>query len=425
MKIKTKIADFDYVMSLPKQKHIKPKKPNMFFRTLLKVVGISDLKATNFTYKTIGMEKLSKNESAVFLMNHSSFIDLEIATNILYPRPLNIVCTSDGFVGKEWLMRNLGCIPTRKFITDTTLVRDMVYALKKLNSSVLMYPEASYTFDGTATPLPDSLAKCIKLLSCPVVMIKTEGAFLRDPLYNMLQKRKVDVSATVEYILSPEDIKKMEVQEIADILNRNFTFDNFKEQFEKKIKVTEPFRADGLNRVLYKCPSCESEGQMEGKGEHITCKKCNKSWYLTELGSLKATKSEDIFTHIPDWYKWERDCVKKEIESGNYYLDVPVTIRIMVNTKCIYEVGDGRLTQDINGFHLVSDDKKIDYYHNWNLSYSLYSDYFWYELGDVICIGNNKVLYYCFPKTKEDVVAKTRLATEEIYNLKTKKTVVL
>jgi hypothetical protein len=36
--------------------------------------------------------------------------------------------------------------------------------LRKQDSSVLMLPEASYSFDGTATPLPESLGKCIKLL---------------------------------------------------------------------------------------------------------------------------------------------------------------------------------------------------------------------------------------------------------------------
>ena len=50
-------------------------------------------------------------------------------------------------------------------------------------------------------------------------------------------------------------------------------------------------------------------------------------------------------------------------------------------------------------------------------SYSLYADYYWYEIGDVICIGDSKVLYYCFPKTEQDVVAKTRIATEEIFKL--------
>ena len=36
----------------------------------------------------------------------------------------------------------------------------------------------------------------------------------------------------------------------------------------------------------------------------------------------------------------------------------------------------------------------------------------------MICIGNNDVLYYCFPQNCGDVVAKTRLATEELYKMK-------
>ena len=35
-----------------------------------------------------------------------------------------------------------------------------------------------------------------------------------------------------------------------------------------------------------------------------------------------------------------------------------------------------------------------------------------------ICIGDNSALYYCFPKSGGDIVAKTRLAAEELYKLK-------
>ena len=35
-------------------------------------------------------------------------------------------------------------------------------------------------------------------------------------------------------------------------------------------------------------------------------------------------------------------------------------------------------------------------------SYSLYSDFNWYELGDMISIGNNGIQYYCFPTITGD-----------------------
>jgi len=414
MKIKTKKMSYEDVLKLPKKPRLKPKRPLLFFRWLMKTTGKGDLKKANFSYKEIGMEKLSKNTPALFLMNHSSFIDLEIATNVLYPRPLNIVCTSDGFVGKSWLMKNLGCIPTQKFITDVSLVRDMVYATNDLGNSVLLYPEASYSFDGTATPLPKTLGKLIKLLGVPVVMIKTDGAFLRDPLYNMLQVRDVNVSATFEYVLSPADIENKTTDELLEIINQKFIFDNFRDQQKNNITVDAPFRADGLNRVLYKCPCCQTEGNMVGKGIKLTCTNCNANWELTENGYLSGAE----FEHIPDWYNWERKEVRSEIEAGTYKLDIPVDIRVMADYKAIYEIGEGRLCHGKDGFDLVSNDGKLNYHHKISASYSLYADYFWYELGDVICIGDNKVLYYCFPKNKGDIVAKTRLATEELYKLK-------
>jgi hypothetical protein len=423
MKIKVKKMDYDEVLKQPSSKKLPPRRPSILFRTLLKLLSSSDLKATNFTYTQTGMERWGKNEPALILMNHSSFIDLKIASTVLYPRSFNIVCTSDGFVGKEWLMRRIGCIPTNKFVTDAQLVRDILYALKTNNCSVLMYPEASYSFDGTATPLPESLGKCLKLLGVPVIMIRTYGAFSRDPLYNGLRLRNVDVSCNMEYVLSPEDIDNMTVDELNHKLSELFTFDNFDWQIENKVRISEPTRAEGLNRVLYKCPECLSEGSMAAKGTKISCKKCGCEYELSEYGEIIRTNGKARFSTVPKWYRWERECVKDEILYNNYKLDVPVEILMMVNTDCIYDVGEGRLVHDENGFKLTGCDGRLDYSQKPTASYSLYSDYFWYEIGDMICIGNKKVLYYCFPKCEGDIVAKTRLAAEEMYKLARTKSV--
>ena len=320
-------------------------------------------------------------------------------------------------------MRRIGCIPTNKFVTDAQLVRDILYALKTNHCSVLMYPEASYSFDGTATPLPESLGKCLKLLGVPVIMIRTYGAFSRDPLYNGLRLRNVDVSCDMEYVLSPEDIDNMTVDELNGKLNELFTFDNFEWQIENKVRITEPTRAEGLNRVLYKCPECLAEGSMIAKGTAISCDKCGCEYELSEYGELIRSNGKARFSTVPKWYRWERDCVRDEILYNSYKLDVPVEILMMVNTDCIYDVGEGRLVHDENGFQLTGCGGRLDYSQKPTASYSLYSDYFWYEIGDMICIGNKKVLYYCFPKCEGDVVAKTRLAAEEMYKLARTKSV--
>lgn len=417
MKIKTKKMSYKDVCALPFKEHQKPIKPNKAITTLAKLLSASELKKVGFTYEMVNMDKLSNNEPCLILMNHSSFIDLKIANYIFRNRPFNIICTSDGFVGKNSIMRMVGCIPTQKFVTDLTLVKDMLYCVSKLKTSVLMYPEASYSFDGTKTPLPDSLAKCIKLLDVPVVFVETFGAFARDPLYNGLRLRDVNVSAKVTYLLSRDEIKNMSANEIKTLLDDCYSFDYFKWQRDNSVKVSEDFRTLGLERVLYKCPSCKNEGSTKGTGVKLICNNCNKSYSMNEYGEMSADDGNTEFSHIPDWYKWERESVKEELTNDSYNLDIPVDIKILKDTNAVYEVGEGRLIHNKDGFKLTGCNGELNYVQGPKQSYSLYADYFWYELGDIICIGDNKTLYYCFPKDIGDVVAKTRLATEELYKM--------
>lgn len=417
MKIRTEDRSYEEVLNLEAYKNKRPVKQGAFWRWLLKTASMPELRKVSFECKEEGMERLGKGEPALYLMNHSSFIDLKIASAVIYPRPFHIVCTLDGFVGKEGLMRKIGCIPTRKFMADTTLVRDMIYTVRDLKESVLLYPEASYTFDGTATPLPDSLGKAVKMLGVPVIMIRTYGAFARDPLYNGLQIRDVRVSAEMKYLLSPDEIKAMSAADINEVLRQHFDFDNFRWQQDKRVSVGEGFRADGLERVLYKCPHCSAEGSMKGEGTTLKCRKCGAVYELTEYGKLQAVSGETMFDHVPSWYAWERVEVRREIESGAYRMEEDVDIIMLVNTEAVYRVGEGKLIHDNNGFSLTGCDGRLDYKQSPERSYSLYSDYFWYEIGDMISIGTPKVQYYCFPKNKDAIVAKARLATEELYKL--------
>ena len=417
MKIKIKEISYDDLSGLRHSIHKTPVKPDPILQKLINILSKPELKKAKFRAEYVDMDRLKKKEPCFILMNHSSFIDLKIASALLYPRFYQIICTIDGFIGKEILMRRIGCIPTQKFVMDVRLIKDMTYALKRLKTSVLMFPEAGYSFDGTATVLPESLGKCVKLLKVPLVIINTYGAFTHDPLYNMLKLRKVDVNARIKYVLSPDEIEGKSVDEINEIIKSYFTFDQFRWQQENHIKVDEPFRADGLNRVLYRCPHCNSEGKMTGKGISLKCGSCGASYILDEYGFLKGDNVETLFDHIPDWFRWERECVRKELLRGDYYLKTDTDIYMIVDTKYLYRVGSGVLEHSNEGFHLMGCDGKIDYRQNPSASYSLNADYYWYEIGDMINIGDIKNSYYCFPKNCGDIVAKTRLAAEELYKL--------
>ena len=228
MKITTKKMSYQDVLKLPRLQHKKPMKPQMWLATIVRIACMPTLWKTKFSYTTERMD-LVKDQPCLILMNHSSFTDMKLAYGIFYPQKLGIVTSVDAMSGI------LG------------LIKDISYMLKENKTSVLMYPEAGYSFDGCATAIPDRLGVLVKRLGVPVVTVITQGAFHRDPLYNMLQLRKVNVSAHVKCIASAEEVKSLSVAELDARLDESFSFDNFAWQRDNKIAIDVPFRADGLH----------------------------------------------------------------------------------------------------------------------------------------------------------------------------------
>lgn len=418
MKIKVLEKSYDEVMAINPKKHYNPKKTNIFWQSLTKVLSKITLASSHFTHKEVGMEKLKKNEPALILMNHSGFTDFKVAYSMLYPRKFNTVAAFETFMGLEWLMKQIGCFSTKKYISNLQLIHDIQYCITKNKSSVLMFPEAVYTLDGTCVTLPAKLAKFIKVLGAPLCMLQTSGVYLQVPAYGYVEKRDVPIHAELRYVLSPEEIQQMSIEEIQAVIDREFSFDDFRWQKENHIIIDEPFRAAGLHKILYKCPHCQKEGGMQSEGIHLFCTECGKKWELTELGYLKALEGETYFDHVPDWYRWERDCVRNEILDGSYGFDVACDIMMIVDTKALYKVGSGRLSHNMaDGFHLTGCDGKIDHRQSSKSMYTCEATPYWYEIDDVIGMGNNRALYFAFPTEQKEVVGKVKLAVEEIYKI--------
>ena len=75
MKIKVKQLPYEEVMAIQKPKHLDPLRPNIIFRTLIRILSQSDLSKTGFTYKLHRMDEAGEGPFLI-LMNHSSFITL-------------------------------------------------------------------------------------------------------------------------------------------------------------------------------------------------------------------------------------------------------------------------------------------------------------------------------------------------------------
>jgi len=234
----------------------------------------------------------------LLLCNHNAFMDFKVATAAVFPHRANYVVAIDGFLKREWLLRTVGCICKRKFTNDIILIKQLKHVIDKGDIAVV-YPEARYSLCGTTAVLPESLGKLARLLKVPVVTLICNGHHINSPFWNLTDRKVKGTMATMKQILTASELKTKPLEEINEIIRKEFYYDDFAWQKENNIIVNFPKRAEGLHKVLYQCPHCKAEYKMSSKNEILRCNACGKEWEMTELGELKATKGEQNLAIFP------------------------------------------------------------------------------------------------------------------------------
>ena len=361
----------------------------------------------------------------MLLSNHMYFIDFELAAMGTLPYRVNNVMSIDGFYRRPWLIELIGGICTRKFTMDLHLIKSIRKVLKR-GDILAMYPEARYSPCGTTSYIPDSLGKLIKMNKVPVVAVVHRGNHLLTPFWNFRKPRKVPLHTTLTLILTAEQVVKMSAGEINLKVREALQYDDYRYQKENGILITEPYRAEGLHKVLYQCPNCKIESKMDSKGTEIFCRECGKRWNLNEDGTLTALSGETEFSHIPDWFEWERSEVRRQVRNGEYSFSDDVEVYGFPRTWRFIPLGNATVTHDSeNGFTLKGHYRGEDYLINrkplQTNSLHIEYDYCYIKPFDCFDISTEDDSFYCYP-TKENVVTKLGFAVEEIYQMHLEKT---
>ncbi|MBQ4382843.1 MAG: 1-acyl-sn-glycerol-3-phosphate acyltransferase [Firmicutes bacterium] len=396
---------------------IPPVRTRWFLHPLTILLSLPDVWKHRVRITRTGVEGLKP--PYVLLCNHNAFMDFKVATKAIWPSRANYVVAIDGFIGREWLLRNVGCICKRKFTNDVTMVRHLQQTIRNGDVAII-YPEARYSLCGTTAVLPESLGKLCRLLRVPVVTLICHGHHINSPFWNLHDRNVAPTEAEMKLLFTPEELRTVPVSELNRRIVEAFQYDEYAWQKERGIHVTYKKRAEGLHKVLYQCPSCGKEFRMRSRGEYLYCEACGKRWHLSELGELEAEKGDTEFSHIPDWYEWERANVRREVEAGTYSSgELKVTVDTLPNAKKFIRLGEGTLVHDMNGFTVRGVDTDGDPFAMDKSVPSLYSCHIEYDYlgkhGDCVDLNTLTDTWYIYPEGEDFSVTKMALATEELY----------
>ena len=361
----------------------------------------------------------------LLLSNHASMIDFPMALRGTFPHAPRWVISVEEFIGREWLLRGVGGIYKRKFTADIKVVRHILDVLKRQKGICVMYPEGRFSLAGINERMSGGIGKLVKVAGCPVVVMIEHGHFICQPQWDKKHQRHNPVCADMTMIISKEEAASLSAEELQKKIEDAFVYDDYLWQAENRIRVRSKYRANNLHKILYQCPICGKEHHMDSRGTTLFCNSCGAKWEMDEYGKLHRVNGEDRFTHVPDWYRWERENVYAQVYAGEFAFRDQVRLEHLVSSSAGFRaIGTVSFSLDQNGFLLDGTLNSGEPFHLERSCQSMESchiEYDFYkkgvtEKGPSIDLTNGKETYFVFPQTRGNELTKIHFAAEALHD---------
>lgn len=146
----------------------------------------------------------------------------------------------------------------------------------------------------------------------------------------------------------------MSAADIAAKITNSLRFDDNRNLVEEHRKISRcNKRAEGLEKILYKCPRCGAEFKNVTKGNVMKCEQCGNTVEYGRDGILHAIKGK-TFDYISDWYDFERQDLKEQVTDEKFRLEGEVAL--YVNNEKLNKFlkdGEGTLSVSKDGIKYV------------------------------------------------------------------------
>lgn len=196
-------------------------------------------------------------------------------------------------------------------ISDILTIRQLV----KKGKSVGLYPEGDIDMFGRTLPVEISVAKFVKMLRIPVVIMRIDGACIRATRWGKYAHHS-HITYSIREVLSVEQIQKMSLEELYKVIMDGITVDDlaYQENVLRYKQWPGPARAEWLELGLYMCPKCHRLEVLKSKGAYVYCSECG---FKAKYNRYAMLEGEEVpFHNLTKWDDWQYSELKKIIDQA-------------------------------------------------------------------------------------------------------------
>ena len=366
-----------------------------------------------------------RNQATVLLSSHASRLEFIYAVYGFGRKDINVVCGFQNIIkkGLYHLFLALGVISKYLYQPDFQCVKKMLRVLER-GGVVGLFPEGMQSTSGSTHPINPATAKFIKKCRANIVVCTTKGAYLATNRYSSARKKGY-VGVEYSLLFTPDMLEELTEEQIYRKILEKISYNDFAYNKVARNKyVGKQSNAFGIDKILYKCPTCKREHAMQVEEDWILCDGCGFRARVNEYYDLVDTEDNVYPFDIDEWYKWQRKCVAEQVKEDSFGLSLSgslCTIKLDKLRKCprdraVLSRGKAKLTNRGLVFEGFLDGEKVDYDFPAESIYSLTlatkSFLEFYYKNDYFMI---------VPDKEESGLIKWTLAAEEIHNLYDKK----
>ena len=396
-------------------------KPNQFLMTLvmwaLRLVNRRYRVNFSYDYDPASI----KGQPAILLSSHASRLEFMYTLYGFGRKDINVVCGYQNILqkGVYHLLLRIGVISKYLYQPDFICVKNMLRVLRR-GGAIGVFPEGIQSTSGSTHPINPATAQLIKRSRANIVVCTTQGAYLATNRYSS-DRKKGYIGVRYTLLFTPKDLETVSEEHIYERLLQSIRYNDF--AFNKTARhkyVGQKPNAQGIDKILYKCPDCEAEHTLYVEHDTVVCQGCDFRVRINEYYDLIAVKGALPPADIDEWYKWQRRCVAKQVKDDGFEMSLNASLCTLKTDKLrkppkdreVLSVGTATLTNRGLCFKGALGGREINFEFDAKSVYSLT-----FSTQGYLEFYYNNDYYMIVPEQVGKTLIQWTLAAEEIHNL--------
>lgn len=255
-----------------------------------------------------------EHKTFILISNHTDAMDPGFEMESLGKYVRYVASDHTARMKLGWVFKYIGGVIIKYRDRPSSVLTEEIIRNVKAGIPVGLHAEGAMSINGQTGFISEHTGQLVKDSGVALITYRFVGGYLRNPRWANSKRSGPIIGHFVgEY--SPEELSKLSVKEITEIIRRDTYVNAYEEQKKEKHNYDGENLAECVERILYVCPKCGEVGKLHSKGNFLSCD-CGYKTEMKNDGFFHDCGEGLFHDNVLDWDLWQRDVWKEKLLSA-------------------------------------------------------------------------------------------------------------